>query len=531
MYRVCFICIFLFCFLINAQKPGDYNAIYTKTYLETAQKDFKKALFVADSLYKTSETPYYQTKSLMLSASLYQQSGDLKKAVDYAEKSAEIIEKANNPAWETRVFGFLATQYRLLKLYYLSKKYSDKALAASKKISDPEVANNIKGLMLQEVAYYENDKKQYKKSIQKIHQAQYYFNQTIQDKDFFTSENEQLLGQNYYELKDFDKALIHYNKALKLNRKLPENYLTGLIYNGLANVYLAKKDFDNAKKHLDMAQKIAEQSKYLQLKKAIFKTSEQYYLKVKNIEKLEEIQQKKNIVEEKLSRKTTQVLNDSYSELDHKVKKHTEEKNSMLWGGVAVLMIGGTCFYQYRRKQKKNIKKFKLILEEYNKRSQITAEDTILKQDVKTTDPAETGNKNGAETGQLMTPDTERLLLIKLEKFEKSNLFISKNISLPYLAANFGTNTKYLSHIINTHRKRDFNNYINELRINYIIDKLKKDPQYRKYKMATLAEETGFSSASKFTMVFKKVTSVSPSLFVKYLQEKQEEEFQDQKAV
>jgi AraC-like DNA-binding protein len=37
--------------------------------------------------------------------------------------------------------------------------------------------------------------------------------------------------------------------------------------------------------------------------------------------------------------------------------------------------------------------------------------------------------------------------------------------------------------------------------------------------MASLADEVGFSSHSKFSKVFKKETSLSPSLFIKYIEE------------
>jgi AraC-like DNA-binding protein len=48
---------------------------------------------------------------------------------------------------------------------------------------------------------------------------------------------------------------------------------------------------------------------------------------------------------------------------------------------------------------------------------------------------------------------------------------------------------------------------------------LRNNPVYRKYKLATLAEEAGFSSSNKFSLIFKKVTSFSPSTFIKYLNE------------
>ena len=56
--------------LLYCQDLTAFNAIYTKTYLETSQKDFNKALKVADSLYSISETPLLKTKSLHLYQSI-----------------------------------------------------------------------------------------------------------------------------------------------------------------------------------------------------------------------------------------------------------------------------------------------------------------------------------------------------------------------------------------------------------------------------------------------------------------------------
>lgn len=51
------------------------------------------------------------------------------KAIVYAEKADEIIKNTDDYAWQTRVSGFLASQYRFLKLY-------DKSDIITKSISD-----------------------------------------------------------------------------------------------------------------------------------------------------------------------------------------------------------------------------------------------------------------------------------------------------------------------------------------------------------------------------------------------------------
>lgn len=122
---------------------------------------------------------------------------------------------------------------------------------------------------------------------------------------------------------------------------------------------------------------------------------------------------------------------------------------------------------------------------------------------------------------QTIPEKTESLLLEKLQNFEKSEDCIDPNISLQNLAKKLETNTKYLSEAINTHKQKNFNAYINELRINYIINKLKEKSIYRSYKIKYLAEESGFSTHSAFTAVFKSVTGMSPASYIQLLKEKE----------
>ena len=64
-------------------------------------------------------------------------------------------------------------------------------------------------------------------------------------------------------------------------------------------------------------------------------------------------------------------------------------------------------------------------------------------------------------------------ILKNLEKFEENNDFLQASISVASLSKRFKTNSKYLSKVINVHKDKSFSNYINELRINYVIEELK----------------------------------------------------------
>ncbi|WP_053990622.1 AraC family transcriptional regulator [Mangrovimonas sp. TPBH4] len=126
---------------------------------------------------------------------------------------------------------------------------------------------------------------------------------------------------------------------------------------------------------------------------------------------------------------------------------------------------------------------------------------------------------------KLVIPEeTEKTILSKLKKFQNSRKFLSKDMSIAVLAGQFETNTKYLSEIINKHYNDNFNTFINKLRINYIIEKLKEDPNYINYKISVLAEECGFSSHSSFATVFKNIVGMPPATYINLLKEERNEE-------
>ena len=120
--------------------------------------------------------------------------------------------------------------------------------------------------------------------------------------------------------------------------------------------------------------------------------------------------------------------------------------------------------------------------------------------------------------------ETEQSILTKLKRFENSSKFTNKDMSLAVLAGQLDTNTKYLSEIINKHYHVNFNTYVNKLRINYIVEKLKTDPNFVNYKISYLAEACGFSSHSSFATIFKSITGIVPMTFIELLKEEKENE-------
>jgi len=108
-------------------------------------------------------------------------------------------------------------------------------------------------------------------------------------------------------------------------------------------------------------------------------------------------------------------------------------------------------------------------------------------------------------------------ILFKLNEFEKNNGFINPSINLNALAHQFDTNSKYLSTVINHYKNKNFSSYLNGLRINYAVLKLKEEKQFRNYTIKAIGQEVGFNSAESFSKAFYKTTNLKPSFFLREL--------------
>ena len=104
-----------------------------------------------------------------------------------------------------------------------------------------------------------------------------------------------------------------------------------------------------------------------------------------------------------------------------------------------------------------------------------------------------------------------------MEKFEKGKKFLDKTLTLATLTVAFNSNSKYLSKVIYHHKDKGFVDYINDLKIDYLIDLLKNSSTYRTYKISALGEEAGFSTTARFTNAFQSRTGLSVSYFIKQL--------------
>ncbi len=83
------------------------------------------------------------------------------------------------------------------------------------------------------------------------------------------------------------------------------------------------------------------------------------------------------------------------------------------------------------------------------------------------------------------------------------------DLSLKTLAERLDMHTHELSRILNTVLKKSFNDFINEYRVQAVVQKM-HDPDYDHITMLGIAVESGFNSQSTFSRIFKQMTGRTP---------------------
>ncbi len=92
--------------------------------------------------------------------------------------------------------------------------------------------------------------------------------------------------------------------------------------------------------------------------------------------------------------------------------------------------------------------------------------------------------------------------------------YLLADISLNNIAEEFDISVGYLSQLINLHAESNFNDYINELRVES-SKKMLLDQRFGNYTIESIGLECGFKSKSNFYATFKKFTGQTPNQYKK----------------
>ncbi len=182
-----------------------------------------------------------------------------------------------------------------------------------------------------------------------------------------------------------------------------------------------------------------------------------------------------------------------------KLKQAQKIRNTIIILSVVLIAVLTFFLYLTNRKRRKNLQHYEVILHQYEMAANSTQNIDL---------PLTVGRKS-----EYSLEIIEKILL-QLEKFEDTEGYTSKHITLGTLAVQLDTNKSYLSYVINEHKNLSWSNYLKKLRITYITNLMLTEPRYLNYNIGVLAEKCGFRSRQQFAKHFFEIHRLRPVEFI-----------------
>lgn len=287
------------------------------------------------------------------------------------------------------------------------------------------------------------------------------------------------IGKSYWSLHQKEKALTYFQLVDKIfnDKKILRPDLRQA-FELMITYYKTKRDFNKQLYYVDQLLKadtlLTETNKYI-----VGKIHKQYDTK-------ELLLEKERIIMD--NEKMTAEL-------------HWERYYDWIFAGIILLLFIVLLAVTYN---------YQKIREQYKKNYQLHIEAQQTNKDKPKAATEKVPIKN-------INSETVASLLKHFENFEKDKKFLDKDWNLSSLSSAFNTNPKYVSNILEHFRTKGINEYINGLRIDYIINLLQTESKFKHYTYEALAREAGFSTTERFKKAFLAKMGFSPSFFINKL--------------
>lgn len=436
------------------------------------------------------------------------------KSIELHSKSLELARKHNKIKLESAILTQLGYVKSVIGDHDASIKYQKDALALNRGTSIDDPSNNTRRLKAEVSSLYYISRSYINSKLKDS--ARVYVNEAIELNMFVLDS---CLAKALYRTKgEVDVLFGEYKRALS-NFDISKTYclpLTkgdSLVYSAAyGKAYIGLKAYGKAQtilqKGIDNYGVTEEEEGFMD---DHYKLLAKAYKHNGNIEKsnfyfekyIHTTEEFNKIQDTVISVFKQQELKEFEAELEAINSENNNFKYIILVSGLIILVLLFLLF-RFNQQKKINEEKFNTLLEKMNRDTNATIIDT--KDEVVEHD-------NTSDIGN----EIKTQILEGLKKLEEQEYFLRKECNSYNVSKKIKTNTSYLSKVVNSHYKKNFNSYINDLRINYAVLKLKNDNKFRKFSIQSIAEEIGYKSADSFTKYFKKQTGLNPSFFIKKL--------------
>jgi tetratricopeptide (TPR) repeat protein len=299
------------------------------------------------------------------------------------------------------------------------------------------------------------------------------------------------IGISYYNEGDFDRALPYLEQAAQQFplSKQPKELMS--VLEKLEKVHHTKGHQEKAYDYLNQYIEISESLSLTEQKEEIKKLDFQ--------NRVEQIENEKELLDR---------------DIRHLNQRSVEQL--IIIGSLLVLVVILVIF-QVKVNQKKKLLFLKLqeLLEKSNRTKSIPQFSFPENNGATDADPGDeafvVSNK------PRISEETISVISQRLKKWVYENGFLERT-TMNEVASKLHTNSKYLSEVITQDFfHNNFNEFINKLRIDYILVKMKQDPDFLGYTVESLADHLGYGSRTTFIKAFKEVTGLTPNYYLQQL--------------
>ncbi|KAA2224264.1 helix-turn-helix domain-containing protein [Chryseobacterium sediminis] len=503
--------IFIFSSLItNGQSSPDFNLLADKAFLKLYQNSDECITYTQGILVSDQNTEHKIVLQNIISQA-FAMKGDYVQSVNiFAQK--EDTDQKNELSYFMQIFSDynLADQYQNLGLYNQSKRIITHLLSDQKLLKSNDPALRITTAKLYQLqALNSGINRDYPAAFKNLDKSNHYLSDHNEENRILKMENR--IFRSSYLLKQ--NKLTEYNLLIEsiisdLEQQKNQPFLLGLAYENLSQYYFLKQDYTASVKKLEAGLSLIENLPFNNLKIKIYESLSRCYYALHDDAKYHQYNKLYNELKTKTDSSSREGIRYIVKLVETNQNKNIEFQKLMFLKSflplaltLFLIVIGLLTYFLMIKSKNKDLKKqFDFFEKQNNEKPQ-----PILLNKVSTT------AKDSGSTK--ISREKEDEILQKLEEFEKSDGYLNKNMSLSMLSSQMEINTKYLSEVINN-KEKNFNGYINKLRINHIVQLLRNDSTFLHYKVSYLAEYSGFSSHSAFTTVFKSVTGMSPNAYI-----------------
>lgn len=506
--------------LINGQAAPDFSLLTDKAFQKLYQNP-EECISYSQSLLISDKNVEHKVILRNIISQAYALQGNYVQSVSISNQKEENDEKGSLSHFIQLFDDYnLADQYQNLGLYGQSKNIiadilKDPQLLKSNKAKERMVLAKLFQLQAINAGITRN----YEATLANLDKSDSYLNINNEENRIIKWENVIFRSTFLMRKNRLEEAKKLLDDVIEDIEKHNNNaFITAFAYESLSRYFFLKQDYNTAIKNLEKGFSEISDLPYNDLKIIFYELFARNYLALHNDEKyyyynnLYTDQKAKLDASRKEGIQYVVKLMETYHDKNIEFEKQNKLKQFRIVILVILILIAGSIAYFYNELAKgKDLKKQIGFFEK------LKMKDEPIPVQMQLVQPKEEEikeSRNQEKDPSRISKEKEEEILQKLKDWEKSDNYLNKNMSLAILSAQTGINTKYLSEVINTNKGKNFNGYINELRINHIARLLKTDPAYLNYKVSYLAEYSGFSSHGAFTNVFKSLTGMSPNAFI-----------------